>query len=80
MSVLVIYSLHLRMASHLTDKVLDRILGLARRSGFEMTRASSRGPLDALAHPVHSYITANLRTEILDFGGFDSSRVLILRG
>ena len=24
--------------------------------------------------------TANLRTEILDFRGFDSSRVLILRG
>ena len=24
--------------------------------------------------------TANLRTKILDFGGFDSSRILILRG
>ena len=30
--------------------------------------------------PAHLSYTANLHTKILDFGGFDSSRILILKG
>ena len=30
--------------------------------------------------PASADATVNLRTKILDFGGFDSSRILILRG
>ena len=48
-----------------------------------MDPSSSMRRLD-LASPVQSCSlsvgTANLRTKILDFGGFDSSRILMLRG
>ena len=45
-----------------------------RDPGFKVSAAGNEKT------PASADATVNLRTKILDFGGFDSSRILILRG
>ena len=63
----------------------DRLGSNARVSRLLLRELGARtiGTLNTtklLSTPVSSTCTANLRTKILDFRGFDSSRILILRG